>query len=89
MNSYFKYSTYFDNKMRSQVNANPPQYMDASFYSQWGTCPYATNPTQATIVNTYFNPSLPFVFDLTVSKKKYSEALHHKVKCPELKLYHQ
>ena len=78
MNSYFKYSTYFDNKMRSQVNANPPQYMDATFYTQWGKCPYATAPTQATVVNTYFNPSLPFISTDGVRKVQY----------PELKLYH-
>ena len=79
MNSYYKYSTYFDNKMRSQVNANPPQYMDASFYTQWGSCLYATNPTQATIVNTYFNPSLPFLSRENDGGARY----------PELKLYHQ
>lgn len=39
--------------MRSQVNANPPQYMDATFDTEWGRCPYATAPTQATVVNTY------------------------------------
>ena len=32
-------------------------------YTQWGSCPYATNPTQAIIVNTYFNPSLPFYLE--------------------------
>ncbi len=62
MNSFFKYSTYFDNKQISQVNANPPQYLKAHFFSQWATCPYASSPSQTIMTNTYFDPSLPYQF---------------------------